>query len=112
VDEKPAVVRGARFRAAAFRPGSGAPAVLGFTIFCALSGVVYLVNDVADRESDRQHPLKKRQADCRRYLPLPMAIGAAAVIAAAALAAAFAMSWRFGLVAATYLALQGLARQP
>src|SRR3990172_8459648 len=29
-----------------------------FAIFCALSGVVYLVNDVADREADRIHPTK------------------------------------------------------
>jgi 4-hydroxybenzoate polyprenyltransferase len=32
-----------------------------FAIFCALSGVVYLVNDVADRGADRQHPLKRLQ---------------------------------------------------
>ena len=30
-----------------------------FSIFCALSGAVYLVNDVADRDADRQHPLKR-----------------------------------------------------
>jgi 4-hydroxybenzoate polyprenyltransferase len=32
-------------------------ALAAFAIFCALSGVVYLVNDVVDRDSDRQHPL-------------------------------------------------------
>ena len=30
-----------------------------FAIFCALSGTVYLINDVADRDADRQHPLKR-----------------------------------------------------
>src|SRR5712692_5671130 len=38
-----------------------ADAGAAFAIFCALSGVVYLVNDVVDRESDRQHPLKARR---------------------------------------------------
>ena len=27
-----------------------------FIIFCALSGAIYLINDVSDRESDRQYP--------------------------------------------------------
>src|SRR6266487_4529399 len=36
-------------------------AVAAFAIFCALSGVVYLINDVADRDSDRLHPLKARR---------------------------------------------------
>jgi 4-hydroxybenzoate polyprenyltransferase len=91
-----------------FDPVAVLAAVQGFAIFCALSGVVYLVNDVADRESDRQHPLKRRRPIAAGTLPLPIAIAAAAVIAAAALAAAFALSWRFGLIAAIYLALQGL----
>src|SRR5687768_17616388 len=33
--------------------------VAAFAVFCALSGVVYLVNDVADRDADRTHPLKR-----------------------------------------------------
>src|SRR5687767_12505462 len=28
-----------------------------FVIFCALSGVVYLLNDVLDRDADARHPI-------------------------------------------------------
>ena len=51
-------------------------------VFCALSGVVYLVNDVRDREADRLHPIKSTAADrVRRRLRRPSALAAAAVLA-------------------------------
>ena len=33
--------------------------LLAFVLFCGLSGTVYLLNDVADVERDRLHPLKR-----------------------------------------------------
>ena len=43
-------------------PHAIAQSSAAFAIFCALSGVVYLINDVADRDADRRHPLKRRRA--------------------------------------------------
>src|SRR5438045_8565700 len=37
------------------------PALGAFAIFCGLSGAIYLVNDVADREKDRLHPKKRER---------------------------------------------------
>ena len=95
-----------------FEPAAVLAALEGFAIFCALSGVVYLTNDVADRETDRQHPLKRQRPIAAGALSVPVAVGAAVVIGAGALAAGFALSGRFGLVAVLYLALQGLYSGP
>jgi len=87
-------------------------AVAAFGIFCALSGVVYLLNDVMDRESDRRHPLKKRRPIAAGAVSVASALTAAAVLCAAALAAAFALSSSFGLVSLSYVALQALYSGP
>jgi 4-hydroxybenzoate polyprenyltransferase len=42
-----------------FEPEPARQSVLAFLIFCALSGTVYLLNDVADIERDRLHPRKR-----------------------------------------------------
>jgi 4-hydroxybenzoate polyprenyltransferase len=76
-----------------------------FAVFCALSGVVYLVNDVADRVADRHHPTKSRRPIAAGDLPAGVALAAAAAIGASALAVAFWLRPSFGVVATTYVAL-------
>jgi 4-hydroxybenzoate polyprenyltransferase len=91
-----------------FDPIAVIEATLTFVIFCGLSGGVYLINDVLDRESDRQHPLKARRPIASGAVSVPLAIGTAAVLAVAGLSAAFAINVRLGIVSAAYLALLGL----
>jgi 4-hydroxybenzoate polyprenyltransferase len=93
-----------------------APSVLyasaAFVVFCALSGVVYLLNDVADREADRKHPLKRHRPIASGALSTSVALGAAGVIGAVALGAAFWLRFEFGLFAASYVALLALYSGP
>ncbi len=86
------------------------PAAVGlslaaFLIFCALSGVVYVINDLADREADRLHPLKRNRPIAAGELSTSGALAAAVVIGAGALAAATWIRPAVGLIAAAYLAL-------
>jgi 4-hydroxybenzoate polyprenyltransferase len=83
-------------------------ALAAFAIFCGLSGAVYLLNDIVDRESDRRHPLKARRPIASGALSVRAAIVAGVVIVTGALAASTALGWVFATVAAAYLGLQAL----
>jgi 4-hydroxybenzoate polyprenyltransferase len=80
--------------------------LLAFILLCFMSSAVYLMNDLADIESDRQHPTK-------RFRPLPagelqtdVARAAAVFFALGSLIAGFALSLGFGLILLAYLATQ------
>jgi len=83
-------------------------AAAAFAIFCLLSGVVYLINDVRDREADRLHPVKSRRPIASGALPAPTAMGAAVVLTVIGLTSAYWLDRQFGIVAATYVALLAL----
>lgn len=87
---------------------AAAEACAGFAIFCALSGVVYLLNDVADREADRRHPLKRARPIASGDLAPGTAMAAAVVLAAVSLVAAYGLRPAFALVALAYLVLLAL----
>jgi 4-hydroxybenzoate polyprenyltransferase len=89
------------FAGALFGRYAGAPVgaadlfyvTLAFLCFCFLSGAVYLVNDVVDRERDREHPIKRNRPIASGRLPVPTALLAAllCVVVAGALAATISL---------------------
>jgi 4-hydroxybenzoate polyprenyltransferase len=89
-------------------PAALALASAAFLIFCVLSGCVYLINDVSDREADRRHPLKRLRPIASGALSPGTAIAWATGLSVAALAAAYALRPLFALTAAAYLALFAL----
>ncbi len=80
-------------------------ALAAFAIFCALSGAIYLFNDVADRENDRRHPRKRYRPVASGRLPVPLALGVGVTLVAGGLLAGAALSWEFCAVAVAYVVL-------
>jgi 4-hydroxybenzoate polyprenyltransferase len=95
-----------------FDAAAALAAIAAFLIFCGLSGAVYLFHDVADRDSDRRHPIKSRRAIAAGVVSVRLAVSTGIVLLAGALTAAFFISPSFGLVALAYAALQGLYSGP
>jgi len=87
-------------------PDAVKSAVLAFIVFCVLSSVVYLVNDVQDREADRLHPQKRLRPIASGALAPTTALTAALVLGAVGLAGAFAINVEFGITSVLYLVLQ------
>jgi 4-hydroxybenzoate polyprenyltransferase len=79
--------------------------IAAFALFCALSGVVYLVNDVADVERDRLHPLKRNRPIASGALSPRSALLAAAGLGVASLALSLLLGKRFTACALAYLLL-------
>ncbi|MGH2448508.1 MAG: decaprenyl-phosphate phosphoribosyltransferase [Chloroflexota bacterium] len=82
-----------------------ARSVAAFVLFSLLSGAIYLLNDVADREADRQHPAKKLRPIAAGRVPAQLAAAVAGVAMVIGLALSFLLGVQFGILAAVYVAL-------
>lgn len=60
--------------------------VFGFFAFSFTASTVYIINDIADVEHDRQHPRKRHRPLAAGHISVPMAIALATVLLASALA--------------------------
>ncbi len=87
-------------------PASVLVTVIAFVLLCLMSSAVYLMNDLADIESDRQHPLKRnRPLPSGRLNPLVARL-AVLLFAAISLIIAYFISWELFLILLGYLVLQ------
>ena len=82
------------------------PTIGAFILLCLMSSAVYIMNDLADIESDRQHPIKKKRPLPAGTLNPQVALIAAVIFAIGSLAAGFLLNWQFGLVLLAYLLSQ------
>lgn len=86
-------------------PGALLATLAGFILLSAISSSVYLLNDLADLEADRAHPLKRNRPLAAGQLPIPAAWAAAAVLVLVSLVAGFALDAIFGLILVSYLVM-------
>lgn len=88
-----------------FDPAYVEKAVLAFGVFSVVSSVVYIINDIADRASDRLHPLKRNRPIASGAVSVPAALVVAFVLAGVAVAGALWLGPKVAFVAAIYLGL-------
>ena len=89
-----------------FDPASVLPTVAAFVLLCLMSGAVYLMNDLADIESDRRHPTKRdRPLPSGRLNPRVAAV-AAVVLAVVSLVAGYFLSVELAVILLLYLLSQ------
>jgi 4-hydroxybenzoate polyprenyltransferase len=86
-------------------PHDVARAAAAFGLFCLFSGVVYLVNDIQDRDADRLHPKKSKRPIASGAIGVQTATIFAVALAAVSLGAAYALDRDFFLVGLSYVAL-------
>ena len=79
--------------------------LLAAVLFCLVSSLVYIINDLADIEADRQHPEKQHRPLASGELSRNWAIGAAIFLGLVAFLAAFWLDLTFGLVISGYFLL-------
>ena len=89
-----------------FDPASVLPTVVAFVLLCLMSGAVYLMNDLADIESDRRHPTKRhRPLPSGRLNPRVTGV-AAVVLATISLVAGYFLSRELAVILLLYLLSQ------
>jgi 4-hydroxybenzoate polyprenyltransferase len=81
-------------------------AFLAFVLFCSASSSFYLINDIADIEADRQHPVKSKRPIAAGLVSIPVAILMAFSLLSIALMIGFLTAFGLGISILLYALLQ------
>ncbi|MFA6456350.1 MAG: decaprenyl-phosphate phosphoribosyltransferase [Bacteroidota bacterium] len=81
-------------------------AVLAFFAFCFVSSLVYIINDVVDREADKLHPEKKKRPIASGEISILTGVTAAIVLGIAALLISQFLPIEFAYALLMYVAIQ------
>mgnify|MGYP005815773091 CR=1 FL=1 len=76
-----------------------------FLLFCLLSSSVYIINDIIDRESDQNHPIKKNRPIASGALSIKVALPVAILLLLVTLVGAFFLSRVFLYICVSYFLL-------
>ncbi len=89
-----------------FDPAYLARTMAGFALLCLVSGTVYIINDLADIDKDRNHPTKRCRPLASGSLGVRTATLVAVLIPLIALPLAFLLELAVGVILTGYLVLQ------
>ena len=78
---------------------------LALVVFSLVSSSVYIINDIADREADKLHPVKKNRPLASGKITIPHALFVLIVIIAMIVLAGRGLDYRFHLTALIYFLL-------
>ena len=79
----------------------------GFFIFSFISGCVYIINDINDREEDKKHPVKRYRPIAAGRLSMRQALTTVVLLFLFSITAAFFINRLFGVVTLVYFLLIG-----
>ena len=77
----------------------------GLVLMCMIASSIYLINDLADLDSDRRHPVKRKRPLAAGEITQTQALVAAVLLALLALAASFQLQPQLTVVLGCYFGL-------
>lgn len=79
--------------------------IIGVVIFCLLSSIIYIINDLVDLEADRNHPQKSKRPLASGKLKISTARTASILLTLVVFIPAALLSLEFALICLAYLVL-------